>query len=1294
MVAEGEVCGIRIKFLNDTGSAITLISRVVFESINNYNMEELYEVPFEVWPANGNKLQVMGGSKMKITLGSKQLMQDVVVADIKAEGILGMDFLGNHQCILNVAKSEMKLDGDNIPLTVEGLPVSRCCRITTMENEVVPPEQEKLIRGKLVPNGPSGSLYITEPAPSLVIKEGILVARTLIDSKNRNVIMRILNPRPQEVTLRKNTTLAVAEPVHNIEQNQNTGATWSVAVVTLGQGRQENLLEHLQDLFDRSSHDLDGEQKQKLKDLLLEFQDVFADGNGRIGRTNLINHRIDTGDAKPIKQRPRPVPIHLRQELDQAMEDLIEKDLIEPSNSPWCAPIVLVRKKDGTLRTCIDYRQLNDISKKDSYPTPSAQSSLDHLSGARYFSTLDLASGYHQIEMEPRDREKTAFCTGRHGLYQYKVMPFGLSNGTATFQRLMEKIFAREQWTEVLLYVDDIISFSKNFPQGIERLRVVFQQLQDAGLTLKAKKCVLFQKQVAFLGHIVSKDGVATDPGKVSTVRDWPTPRSTTEVRSFVGLCAYYRRFIRNFSQVAKPLHRLTEKNVKFSWSDNCQSAFEELKVRLTSAPILTYPNERDEFTLDTDASDKAMGAVLSQVQDGAEKVIAYGSKTFSRSERNYCVTRKELLAVVYFTKYFKQYLLGKHFIIRTDHGSLRWLMNFKDPQGQTARWLEVLSTYDFTIQHRPGNTHRNADVLSRVPCKQCGRSADNVCRIEVAGIKTGNLKDQQQNWVLPWSIEELQEKQQQDPVLSKFITMKALGERPKWEEISLEGQELKHYWCIWDHIEIRQGVLYMLWEDPMGHGQELKLIIPHNLREEVLRHSHDSVVAGHLGQHKTLQRIRARFYWCGYRQYVENWCRKCDTCASRKGMKKPRRAPMQRFLSGCPLERVSLDIMGPLPRSKKGNQYVLVIVDHFTKWTEALPMPNQEAITVARKFFSEFICRFGVPYEILTDQGTQFQSTLFTELAGLLDMDKTRTSAYHPMANGLVERFNRTLEMMLSMFVSDTQRDWDQYIPALMLAYRSTQQETTGVSPYKMMFGREATLPIDLIMGRPPNQEGVTLDSSEYVYHLRDRLEDIFEMARHHLKTGAQRQKRLYDRNTSGKAYQEGELVWVAVTRKKIGISPKLQRRWQGPYKVTRKLGEVLYQLKRPGSKRLIVHFNRLKPYLGTQRLREEGNNNTNNGSCSENDDSDSETTDHHGWGAGHPEVFSSQGDEGLERRNVQPDGDDYQEAQYGGMANPRGGSGMEGVRGDIEPPPPEVGDLAPRSQRMRRPPERLSYF
>ena len=473
-----------------------------------------------------------------------------------------------------------------------------------------------------------------------------------------------------------------------------------------------------EEVFGSELQELTEQDKQEFYRLVRKYQAQFLFNKKDFGRTGLVQHEIHTGDHTPIKQQPCREPLGMKDVIKQEIEKMKNADVIEPSNSPWASPVVLVKKKDGSVRFCVDYRKLNAVTEKDAYPLPRIDDNLDSLQGARWFSTLDLASGYWQVEMSEKDKAKTAFCT-KYGLYQFKVMPFGLCNAPGTFERLMETVLRGMQWERAVLYLDDIIIFSKDISQHLERLEEVLQRLKNANLTLKPSKCHFFKKQVEFLGHIVSEEGVKTDPMKIKAVQEWPIPRRVKDVRSFLGLPGYYRRFIKDYGSIVKPLHELTERTTPFVWSEERERAFQQLKDALTSTPILGYPSaeDGDEFILDTDASNCHIGAALSQWQRGTEKVIAYGSKVLSKQERNYCVTPRELLAVVHFVVQFRHYLLGRKFKLRTDHGALIWLFNFKQPEGQVARWLEQVSEFHFDIIHRPGILHSNSGGMSRRPC-------------------------------------------------------------------------------------------------------------------------------------------------------------------------------------------------------------------------------------------------------------------------------------------------------------------------------------------------------------------------------------------------------------------------------------------------------------------------------------------------------------------------------------------------------------------------------------------------
>ena len=561
-------------------------------------------------------------------------------------------------------------------------------------------------------------------------------------------------------------------------------------------------------------------------------------------------------------------------------------------------------------------------------------------------------------------------------------------------------------WETCLVYLDDIIVCGKTFEEMVKNLDEVFSRLQQAGLKLKARKCHLFAQRVEFLGHIISEEGVSTDPKKTECIRNWPIPSTVKEVRSFLGFCSYYRRFIFRFAEIAKPLHKLTEKSERFKWTEECLEAFQNLKSKLINAPILAHPDFSQSFILDVDACDQSIGGVISQVINGEERPVAFASRTLTKTERSYCVTRKEMLSLVNFVKHFKHYLYGRKFLVRTDHSSLKWLMNFKNPEGQIARWIEVLASYDMKVQHRPGRQHGNADGVSRIPCTQCGRH-DGKERVNVLDCSDSRNLD----------LKTLQDEDRDIALLKGWLES---GVRPDSKDTSSESYVVKALLGQWKNLELHDGLLVRRYEDSDTNRTIRQAIVPQSKRREVLKFSHDVQTSGHLGMMKTMSKVRQNYYWPGVSQDAKIYVSGCEICQKGKEPIPSKRAPMQVARSGYPMERIAVDIMGELPETERGNKYVLVVSDYFTKWTECYPMPNMEAVTVAKLLVEQLFTRFGVPEQIHSDQGRQFESNLFAEMCKLLQIDKTRTTPYHPQSDGMVERFNKTLCAMLRAYIDE----------------------------------------------------------------------------------------------------------------------------------------------------------------------------------------------------------------------------------------------------------------------------------
>jgi len=551
--------------------------------------------------------------------------------------------------------------------------------------------------------------FVFNPNNKKFSNRNVVFAREIISVKNGFIPLRVFVLVEEEIIIHKNTCLGSLEKIQELE------------IVNVNNVE----LEKTPRKFNFNLNHLTFNDKQKVEALVKEYDSIFSFHKLDVGLSNMVQHKIETGNNSPIAVPVRRVPVALEKKVDDLIQDLLKNGIITPSDSPWCAPIVAVGKKDGSIRLCIDYRQLNRITTKSVFPIPESQHIFDCLGESMYFSTLDLCSGYYQVGLDEDARRKTAFGT-RTGQYEFTRMPFGLCNAPATFQKMMSTILRKENWEMCLIYLDDVLIFGKSFEEHLERLRCVFKRLKDAGLKLSPGKCRLFQKEVVYLGHKISQHGVQADSEKTKKIENWPKPDSVDKLKSFLGFCGYYRNHIKNFSYIAEPLEKLTigskSKSTKLNWTPEAESAFSHLKNLLTSPPILGFPNSYDKFVLDTDASNKSIGAVLSQQQNGKEIVVSYGSRSLSNSEKNYCTTRKELLAVHYFVKKYKHYLYGKDFLIRTDHKPLTWLISNSNPKtSQYCRWKTDLESFNFTITHRPGLKHGNADGLSRLPpCKQC----------------------------------------------------------------------------------------------------------------------------------------------------------------------------------------------------------------------------------------------------------------------------------------------------------------------------------------------------------------------------------------------------------------------------------------------------------------------------------------------------------------------------------------------------------------------------------------------
>ena len=1057
----------------DTAAEVTLISDSIYRQLDP-KPQILKHIKLHTAGKNLDMIGFVVGP-VSLRLGSQTFQEAVYVAPIEDDMLLGINFLVKHDANLDLKNSILSLGSDQIPMESKSdKKQPTLAKVSVFKRRVIPLNSMTHVECCLAE---PLDQYIIEP----VANERIIVPKTVHRSEQMYPQVCVLNLSDRFVTLKKGREVGQASVVHTVTPipNEFLGSVASVSQNV--ESKEAQIPEHLKDMYDKSIKNLDQDESSQFAKLLLQFQDVFAKTDFDLGNFTEIEHKIDTGDAKPIKQHMRRTPVMFAQEEEAHLKKLLDAEVIRPSCSDWASNPVLIRKRDGSVRWCLDFRSLNNVTVKDVFPLPIIEECLDTLAGNVWFSKLDANSAYWQIPIADGDIKKTAFVT-KFGLYEFVKMPFGLCNAPATFSRAISLVLRGLTWNIVLAFLDDILVLGKNFKDHLQNLSQVLERLRKYKLKLKPRKCEFFQTKVEFLDRTVSGDGLDMGDSAIQTVVDWPTPASAKDVERFLGYANYHRGFIQDFSKTSVPLYQVTGKK-EFVWGEEQETSFRALKKAFTSAPMLSLPDREGMFVLDTDASDFAIGAELSQIQDGKERVITFCSYALSSEQRRYCTTRKELLAIVRFTRQFRHYLLGRFFIIRTDHSSLVWLLNFKNPQGQLARWIEELGQYYMVVKHRPGAKHGNGDPLSRLPepckcenykfgfdlkmlpCKGCtycqrahnnwsqfaqdvdyvlplaGRAEVRVSNVHTDGLVSGFEIDISQSDSLIkgdsdcplddqvylmaegsggagkgvsvqavtratgsqmltfWGHDkdDLVQKQTDEPALQILLNWLKDKNEPSPATLKRASPEEKYFWINKELFLLEDGVL---WKKNL-EDEDRVLVVPRALRGEILRLNHDLPSAGHQGMDRTKHRIMYKYFWYGMSSEIKRFVSSCSVCNQCKKPSRKNRSPLILNQTGAPMERVHIDFIGPLPRTERGNEHVLMVVDQFTKWVECFPLPSQSAEVTAGALVNDFFSRFGCPFEIFSDQGRNFESLLFAKLCEILRIHKTRTTPYRPSGNG-----------------------------------------------------------------------------------------------------------------------------------------------------------------------------------------------------------------------------------------------------------------------------------------------------